>query len=156
MECEHGVPLAARPRTTMSGGLQYLLAVYILQQRENPPVQTNAVADALDRSAASVTESFQRLEADGFLEYEPYEGVELTAAGRERAAELHESYVTVSWFFRSVLDLDDYEGEAMQVAGVVSPFVAERLAATLPTSGDELTDRALAAAEDKEENSSSE
>lgn len=140
----------------MSGGLQYLLAVYILQQREEPPVQTNAVADALDRSAASVTESFQRLEAEGLLEYEPYEGVELTEPGRERAAELHDSYVTVSWFFRSVLDLDDHESEAMQVAGVVSPAVAERLAATLPADGDGLADRSLAGSSDSEENSAAE
>lgn len=60
----------------------------------------------------------------------------LTDAGRERAAELHESYVTVSWFFRSVLDLEDHEAEAMNLAGLVSPTVVQRLAATLPTETD--------------------
>jgi DtxR family Mn-dependent transcriptional regulator len=30
------------------------------------------------------------------------------------------------------LDLDDSEGQAMRVAGLVSPIVAERLAETLP------------------------
>jgi DtxR family Mn-dependent transcriptional regulator len=115
----------------MSGGAQYLLAVYILGHREKPPVQTSAVAEALDRSPATVTETFQRLEEAGLVDYEPYEGVTLTEAGRERAAELHETYVTVSWFFRSVLDLDEYESEAMELAGLVSPTVAERLAATL-------------------------
>jgi DtxR family Mn-dependent transcriptional regulator len=40
--------------------------------------------------------------------------------------------VTLSWFFRSVLELDDYEMEAMRLAGMVSPNVAQRLAATLP------------------------
>ena len=60
----------------------------------------------------------------------------LTDVGRERAAELHETYVTVSWVFRSILDLEDHEAEAMNLAGLVSPTVAERLAATLPTETD--------------------
>ncbi len=116
----------------MGSGAQYLLAVYILGHRAEPPVGTNLVAETLDRSPAAVTEAFQRLETEGLVTYEPYAGVRLTDAGRERAADLHETYVTVSWFFRSVLDLDDYEAEAMEVAGLVSPDVAARLAATLP------------------------
>jgi DtxR family Mn-dependent transcriptional regulator len=117
----------------MSGAAQYLLAVYILGHRDEPPIRTNAVAETLDRSPATVTEAFQRLDGEGLVEYEPYNGVILTEAGRDRAAELHETYVTVSWFFRSVLELEDYEGEAMEVAGLVSPTVARRLADTLPT-----------------------
>jgi DtxR family Mn-dependent transcriptional regulator len=120
----------------MSGTAQYLLAVYILGHRTDPPIRTNAVAEALDRSPATVTETFQRLDEQGLADYQPYEGVTFTEAGRERAAELHETYVTVSWFFRSVLELDDYEAEAMQLAGLVSPTVAERLAATLPVETD--------------------
>ncbi|MBB6646576.1 metal-dependent transcriptional regulator [Halobellus ruber] len=120
----------------MSGTAQYLLAVYILGHRTDPPIRTTAVAEALDRSPATVTETFQRLDEQGLADHEPYEGVTLTEAGRERAAELHETYVTVSWFFRSVLELDDYEAEAMQLAGLVSPTVAERLAATLPVETD--------------------
>ena len=54
-----------------------------------------------------------------------------------RSAEaLHETYVTLSWFFRSVLDLDTHEREAMQMAGLVSPAVAERLAETLVPAGE--------------------
>jgi DtxR family Mn-dependent transcriptional regulator len=120
----------------MSEAAQYLLAVYILGHRTEAPVGTNAVAESLDRSPATVTETFQRLDEEGLVEYQAYEGVTLTDAGRERAAELHETYVTVSWFFRSVLDLDQYESEAMKLAGLVSPTVAERLAATLPTETD--------------------
>ena len=74
----------------------------------------------------------QRLGENGLLTYEPYEGVTLTDSGGERATALHETYVTVSWFFRGVLGLDDHESEAMELAGLVSPAVAERLADTLP------------------------
>ncbi|KZN24846.1 MULTISPECIES: metal-dependent transcriptional regulator [unclassified Haladaptatus] len=116
----------------MSGVTQYLLALYILEHRREPPIQTNVVAETLDKSPASVTAMFQRLENDELVTYEPYKGATLTDAGRERAATLHETYVTVSWFFRSVLDLDSYEAEAMELAGFLSPTVAKRLAATLP------------------------
>ncbi|OYR39137.1 iron-dependent repressor [Halorubrum sp. Ib24] len=120
----------------MSRAAQHLLAVYILGHQDDPPIPTNAVAETLDRSPATVTETFQRLEEDGLVEYEAYNGVTLTDAGRERAGELHETYVTISWFFRSLLELDDYEKEAMELAGLVSPTVAERLANTLPIETD--------------------
>jgi DtxR family Mn-dependent transcriptional regulator len=63
--------------------------------------------------------------------YEPYEGATLTDAGRDRATDLHESYVTLSWFFRSVFDLETHESEAMELAGVIDPSVADRLTTVL-------------------------
>ncbi|KZX47358.1 MULTISPECIES: metal-dependent transcriptional regulator [Haloarcula] len=111
---------------------EYLLAIYIAQHRDDPPVAPGELGEMLDRSPAAVTEMCQRLAEDGLVSYEPYDGVTLTESGREEATELHETYVTVSWFFRGVLDLDDHETEAMELAGLVSPMVAERLAATLP------------------------
>jgi DtxR family Mn-dependent transcriptional regulator len=116
----------------MSGQWQYLLGLYIAEHRESPPVAPGVVASTLDRSPATVIEAFRTFETEGWLTYEPYEGATLTDAGRERAEDLHESYVTLSWFFRSVLELDDYEREAMELAGVLSPEVAGRLSTTLP------------------------
>lgn len=74
----------------------------------------------------------QRLNEQGLVRYEPYEGATLTDGGRGRSAELHESYVTLSWFFRSVLELATHEAEAMELAGVIDPSVAERLTTVLP------------------------
>ena len=116
----------------MSTAPEYLLAIYIAQHQSEPPVSPGELGEMLDRSPAAVTEMCQRLAEDDLVTYEPYDGVTLTESGREEATELHETYVTVSWFFRGVLDLDDYETEAMELAGLVSPMVAERLAATLP------------------------
>jgi DtxR family Mn-dependent transcriptional regulator len=115
----------------MTGGSQYLLALYIAQHRGDPPTSSGDVADLLDRSPPTVTERFQRLAEDGLVEYEPYEGATLTPEGEAAAEELHETYVTLSWFFRSVLELDDHEAEAMELAGAVSPEVADRLAFSL-------------------------
>jgi len=116
----------------MSGGDQYLLAVYIESQRSGPPVSSGAVADRLDKSPPSVTEMLQRLDDRGLVTYESYEGATLTDVGHDRATDLHESYVTLSWFFRSVLELETHESEAMELAGVIDPRVADRLTTVLP------------------------
>jgi DtxR family Mn-dependent transcriptional regulator len=120
----------------MSGSAQYLVALYIAEQRGDPPVSSGEVADLLDVAAGTVTEMFHKLDEEGLVEYEPYEGATLTDAGLDAAAERHETYVTLSWFFRSVLDLEDYEQEALEFAGLVSPDVARRLARTLPYEAD--------------------
>ena len=119
----------------MTGAPQYLLAIYIAEHRRDPPVAFGVVADILDRSPAAVTEMCQRLDERALVDHEPYEGVALTDEGRNRALELHETYVTLSWFFRDVLELDDYESEAMAMAGTVSTDVTERLATTLLADG---------------------
>jgi len=121
----------------MSAEPEYLLGLFILEQRSSPPVSSGRLARFLDRSPAAATEMIQRLEAKGVVEREAYEGAALTASGRDRAEKLHRTYVALSWFFRAVLDLDDHEAEAMRMAGLVSPPVADRLVETLiATDGD--------------------
>jgi DtxR family Mn-dependent transcriptional regulator len=120
----------------VTGNARYLLALYIAEHRRSPPVPPGDVADLLDRSPAATTEMVQRLDDDGLVDHEPYEGATLTPAGREAAADLHETYVTLSWFFRDVLELEEPEREAMELAGAISPTVTERLVATLPVDGE--------------------
>ncbi len=124
----------------MSGPAQYLLGLYIAEHRESSPVSPGVVAEMLGRSPATVIEAFRQFENDDLLRYEPYDGATLTDAGRRRAAELHDTYVTLSWFFRGVLDIDDHETEAMEMCGAVSPAVAERLASTLPFEREDTRD----------------
>jgi len=106
---------------------QYLLALYIEGHRSSSPVSPGRLAERLDRSPSAATEMLQRLAADDLLTHEPYEGSTLTEVGRERARELHETYVVLSWFFRTVLELDEHEREAMEIAPLIRPAVAERL-----------------------------
>ncbi|GAA0203905.1 metal-dependent transcriptional regulator [Halobaculum roseum] len=126
----------------MSGSAQYLLALFICEHRQDPPIRTGTVADRLDRTPASATEMMKDLAEEGYVEYEPYEGATLTEAGRERAEELHETYAALSWFFRGVLELEDHERQALEIAGTLGPDAAERLADSLLSSDpDELPDR---------------
>lgn len=116
----------------MSGVAHYLLVLYLAERHGSAPTAPGAVASALDRSPAAATEMLQRLDDRGLLTHEPYEGATLTPAGRETAEDLHETYATLSRFFRDVLDLPNHETEALVLAGAVSPAVAERLESTLP------------------------
>ena len=115
----------------MTGTPQYLLVLYRAERRGNVPVPPGTVADAVGRSAAATTEMLQRLDERGLVAHEPYEGATLTAEGRERAADLYGTYVTLSRFFDEVLDLSDHEREAMSLVGVISQTVVDRLATTL-------------------------
>lgn len=109
----------------------YLIVIYRLEQELNPPVSTGRIAQELDRSPPAVTEMIQRLEAKDLVKHEPYSGVELTNAGRERAQDLNESHQTLCRFFRDVLGLEEYEEEALELAGTVSPTVTNRLKTTV-------------------------
>lgn len=115
----------------MTDAAQYLLAVRSLERSEGPPVRTGRIASVLDRSPSAATEAIQRLQSRGLVEHEPYEGVSLTEAGRGEAESLWERFETLDRVYRDVLDIDEHEREAMEVAGVVSPDVAARLEATL-------------------------
>jgi DtxR family Mn-dependent transcriptional regulator len=116
----------------MTSKSEYLLALYIEESRTDPPISFETIAETLERSPATVTEMCQRLDEDNFVTHKRYKGVTLTEEGRATAEACHQRYVILSWFFKSVLDLDDYEREAMKMAGEVSPDIARRLAETLP------------------------
>ena len=62
----------------------YLKAIFHLQQ-EHASVSTNALAQALQTKAASVTDMLKKLKAQKLLQYERYKGVKLTAEGRKVA-----------------------------------------------------------------------
>ena len=58
--------------------------VYNLQKK-NERVHTNDIAKALDINPASVTEIFQKLDNEGYINYEKYSGVTLTDKGKKIA-----------------------------------------------------------------------
>src|SRR6056297_2493449 len=78
----------------------YLKAIYALQQDEEGPVATSAIAEYLDVTPPTVTSMIEKLEDRGLVEREKYKGVELTPEGETVALEvirhhrLLESYLT--------------------------------------------------------------
>lgn len=129
----------------MSEASNYLLVVFQLAETESEPVPTGRVAAELDRSPSATTEMLQRLDGQGVLTHEPYEGVTLTDKGRERGAAVQESYLVLRQFFDDVLGVADPHAEAMALVGTVSPLVTKRLASTVfDVEADASTDTAEA------------
>jgi len=62
----------------------YVEQLYDLQEKKKP-VHTNDVANILNINPASVTEIFQKLSDDGYVNYEKYSGVTLTEKGKKLA-----------------------------------------------------------------------
>jgi len=88
---------------------RYLLAIHWLSQSGPDRIQTGELRESLDVSAASVTEMVTRLDEQGLVDYEKYEGVRLTRQGEDVATRLAWRFCVVNNFFVSSLntDLDD-------------------------------------------------
>ncbi len=106
---------------------QYLKAIYLIQEVENGPASTGAVADRLDVSPASANEMIGKLEAEGLCSHEKYKGVDLTDAGIERAREALQNYCIIERFLLEVLEVEAFRTEAKQLEPVIDQTVAERL-----------------------------
>ena len=66
----------------------YLKAIYHLSKDENGTVSTNALSESLNTKAASVTDMLKKLAEKALINYEKYQGVTLTSAGKEKAIDI--------------------------------------------------------------------
>ncbi len=106
---------------------QYLKAIYLLQQMEDGPASTGAVADRVGVSPASANEMIGKLESRGFAEHEKYKGVTLTDDGILRARKALQTYCIIERFLSNVLDVEAFRAEAGELEPVIDDTVAERL-----------------------------
>ncbi len=75
----------------------YAELVYDLQ-KEKEKVHTNDVAAALNINPASVTEIFQKLSEEGYINYEKYIGATLTEKGKRIAKKTRKRHDTLTKF----------------------------------------------------------
>jgi Mn-dependent DtxR family transcriptional regulator len=106
---------------------QYVKAIYLLQEMENGPASTGALADMLDVSPASANEMIGKLEGRGLAEHEKYKGVRLTDEGILNAREALQTYCIIERFLANVLDVEEFRAEARELEPVIDETVAERL-----------------------------
>lgn len=83
----------------------YVELIYIIQ-KEKKIVHTNDIAFALDINPASVTEIFQKLSDEGYINYEKYSGVKLTEKGRKIGMDIKKKHDTLKSFLM-LLGVDD-------------------------------------------------
>jgi Mn-dependent DtxR family transcriptional regulator len=106
---------------------QYVKAIYLLQEMEDGPASTGALADMLNVSPASANEMIGKLEGRGLAEHEKYKGVSLTEEGIVNAREALQTYCIIERFLANVLDVEEFRGEARELEPVIDETVADRL-----------------------------
>lgn len=89
----------------------YLQTIYRLERRDRV-ARPRDIADEQGVARSTVTSALQSLSERGFIDYEPYELITLTQAGRERADRLMTRHRIVREFLEQVLRLDPERAEA--------------------------------------------
>ncbi|MDX6582501.1 MAG: DtxR family transcriptional regulator, Mn-dependent transcriptional regulator [Solirubrobacterales bacterium] len=111
----------------------YAKTIYTLAGRESGPVGTSALAAMLGVSPGTVTAMLKRMAKRGLVEYEPYRGVELTAAGERVALEVIRHHRLLEAYLADVLDMpwDRVHDEAEVLEHYISEdlerLIAEKL-----------------------------
>jgi len=105
----------------------YVELIYMLQDKAGK-VRTNDVASALDISPASVTEFFQKLSDEDYINYEKYNGVTLTSKGKKIAIETKRKHVTLKKFLM-ILGINEKtaDEDACKIEHIVNPETMKRL-----------------------------
>jgi len=105
----------------------YVEMIYILQNKDEK-VHTNNIASALNINPASVTEIFQKLSSGGYINYEKYSGVTLTAKGKKTAVATKKKHDTLKKFLtilgvgEKIADID-----ACKIEHIINSETMERL-----------------------------
>jgi len=105
----------------------YVEIIYILQDKTGK-VHTNDIASALDISPASVTEIFQKLSDENYINYEKYSGVSLTSKGKKIAIETKRKHDTLKKFLM-ILGITEKtaDDDACKIEHIVTPETMNRL-----------------------------
>ncbi len=101
----------------------YLKAIYILQERDGPPVATSEIAAYLDVTPPTVTSMVEKLDDRGLVEREKYKGVELTDEGVTVALEVLRHHRLLEAYLTEHLDYD--WSEVHEEADVLEHHISE-------------------------------
>jgi DtxR family Mn-dependent transcriptional regulator len=112
----------------------YLKAIHqIAEASGGAPVQTQALADRLVVSTASVTGMMKRLDQSGLVEHAPYRGVVLTPKGEAVALEILRHHRLLELYLVEQLGMswEEVHAEADRLEHVISEGLEDRIAAAL-------------------------
>lgn len=111
----------------------YLKAIYRVAQEESGQVKTTVLAEHLSVKPSSVTAMLKTLADLKLVEYEPYYGVKLTAAGERIALEIVRHHRLIELYLVEALGFswDEVHEEAEVLEHVISEKLEARIAAHL-------------------------
>ena len=121
-----------RERSFSDAVQDYAKAVYALEERGGAAT-TNALAERLGVTAASVSGMVKKLRELGLVVHVPYKGVRLTDEGRRLALEVIRHHRLLERYLSEELDVpwDRVHAEAEVLEHVLSEDLEERIAAKL-------------------------
>jgi DtxR family Mn-dependent transcriptional regulator len=122
--------MAARPSEAIE---DYAKAIYSLAGRTGGAVSTNALAERLGVTPASVSAMVKKLDDRGLVEHVPYKGVALTPAGMRVALEVLRHHRLLETYLAEHLGVpwDRVHEEAEALEHVLSEYLEARIAAKL-------------------------
>jgi DtxR family transcriptional regulator, Mn-dependent transcriptional regulator len=122
--------MAARPSEAIE---DYAKAIYSLAGRTGGAVSTNALAERLGVTPASVSAMVKKLDDRGLVEHVPYKGVALTPDGRRVALEVLRHHRLLETYLAEHLGVpwDRVHEEAEALEHVLSEYLEARIAAKL-------------------------
>ena len=111
----------------------YLKAIFKIEEKEGKAASTNAVAAAMQTTAASVTDMLKRLAEKELIIYEKYRGVQLTEMGSQVAVGLIRKHRLWESFLVNKLGFawDEVHDMAEQLEHVQGDMLVNRLDAFL-------------------------
>ncbi|NJM04979.1 metal-dependent transcriptional regulator [Candidatus Gracilibacteria bacterium] len=110
----------------------YLKAIYILQQQDDV-VSTTMLGEQVGARPGSVTGMIKKLDEMGLVQHTPYQGVQLTAAGKRVALEVIRHHRLIELFLVEFLGYtwDEVHEEAERLEHHISEKMEARIAARL-------------------------
>ncbi len=110
----------------------YLKAIYRLRE-DGPRVSTNALAERLSISAASVTGMVKKLAEMKLVDYEPYQGVQLTSGGERVALEIIRHHRLIELYLTEAMGYpwDRVHEEAERLEHAISEEFEDRISIIL-------------------------
>lgn len=103
----------------------YLKYIYRKQVEEGSKIKIKSLADFFQVKPPSVTEMLQKLDDQGFLNYEPYHGVEFTEQGHRIVQKLLRRHRLLETLLIDFLNLNSYE--ACEEASKIDFYASEQL-----------------------------
>lgn len=107
----------------------YVKTIYQICSRHKKPAATGQLAEELDVLPGTVTSMLKTLSEAGLAEYRPYEGVQLTDAGRSLALRVLRRHRLIEQFLVKTLALtwDEVHEEAENMEHAVSDLLVDRI-----------------------------
>ncbi|NMC10269.1 MAG: metal-dependent transcriptional regulator [Methanothrix sp.] len=106
---------------------EYIEVIFALE-REEGRATTGRIAAEMNVKPSSATEMLQKLQKEGFLQYESYAGAKLTESGRRLALDLEDKHEAIADFLAIIgVDRAVAERDACQIEHHVGQETMERL-----------------------------